>query len=91
VASGKLGKIHHYRGTYLQDWPVDPEGDPLRFTMDLNGDGQLNVGGSTGASCREPWTYSAGTWNPEICVTDLGPQGQTLHRYQCRTYTIVAS
>jgi len=69
----------------------DPEGDPLRFTMDLNGNGQLNVGGSTGASCREPWTYSAGTWNPEICVTDLGSQGQTLHRYQCRTYTIVVS
>ncbi len=23
--SGRLGRIHHYRGTYLQDWIVDPE------------------------------------------------------------------
>ena len=24
VASGKLGRIFHYRGTYLQDWCIDP-------------------------------------------------------------------
>ena len=69
----------------------DPEEDTLYFTMDLNGNGQLNVRGSTGASCREPWTYPAGTWTPQICVTDLGSEGQRLHPYQCRTYTIVAS
>ncbi len=42
VASGKLGKIHHYRGTYLQDWPIDPS-VPLvwRFRKDRSGSGAL--------------------------------------------------
>ena len=25
IEAGTIGKIHHYRGTYLQDWIVDPE------------------------------------------------------------------
>ncbi len=25
IESGRLGRIHHFRGTYLQDWIVDPE------------------------------------------------------------------
>ena len=25
IEEGRLGKIYHYRGTYLQDWIVDPE------------------------------------------------------------------
>src|SRR5258707_3557586 len=25
IADGSLGTIHHFLGTYLQDWPVDPE------------------------------------------------------------------
>ncbi len=25
IEEGRLGEIHHYRGTYLQDWIVDPE------------------------------------------------------------------
>jgi predicted dehydrogenase len=25
IDEGKIGKIYHYRGTYLQDWIVDPE------------------------------------------------------------------
>jgi predicted dehydrogenase len=25
IEQGKIGTIHHYRGTYLQDWIVDPE------------------------------------------------------------------
>ena len=24
IAAGQIGQIHHYRGTYLQDWIVDP-------------------------------------------------------------------
>jgi hypothetical protein len=69
----------------------DPEGDALYFTMDLDGDGHLDVRGSTGASCREQWTYSAGTWFPEVCVTDITPTGKRLHRFQCKGYTVVAS
>jgi predicted dehydrogenase len=42
VAKGKLGRIHHYRGTYLQDWPVDPS-VPLvwRFRKSKAGSGAL--------------------------------------------------
>jgi len=42
VASGKLGRIFHYRGTYLQDWPVDPA-TPLywRFRKEKSGSGSL--------------------------------------------------
>jgi predicted dehydrogenase len=42
VASGKLGKIRHYRGTYLQDWPVDPSVPLLwRFRREKAGSGAL--------------------------------------------------
>jgi predicted dehydrogenase len=42
VASGKLGQIFHYRGTYLQDWCVDPA-LPLywRFRKEKAGSGSL--------------------------------------------------
>ncbi len=70
---------------------ADPEGDPLNFTMDLNGDGKPNVQGRTGASCRERWDYAVGTWSPRICVTDVTPEGMALHPKQCRTYTVEAT
>ena len=42
VASGKLGRIYHYRGTYLQDWIVDPELPLLwRFQKEKAGSGAL--------------------------------------------------
>jgi predicted dehydrogenase len=42
VADGTLGKIYHFRGTYLQDWPVDPD-FPLywRFDKTKSGSGAL--------------------------------------------------
>jgi predicted dehydrogenase len=42
ASSGKLGRIFHYRGTYLQDWPVDPA-LPLywRFRKEKAGSGSL--------------------------------------------------
>jgi hypothetical protein len=70
---------------------ADPEGDTLYFTMDLDGDGKLDVRGSTGASCREDWRYAAGTWYPTICATDLGPENERLHPFQCREYTVIAN
>jgi PKD repeat protein len=69
---------------------ADPEGNTLHFTMDLDGDGKLDVRGSTGASCRADWTYALGTWFAEVCVTDLAPDGERLHPYQCEDYTLVA-
>ena len=42
VARGKLGTIYHYRGTYLQDWPVDPNLPLLwRFRKSKAGSGAL--------------------------------------------------
>jgi len=42
VASGRLGQIYHYRGTYLQDWIVDPALPLLwRFQKEKAGSGAL--------------------------------------------------
>src|SRR5215212_9207233 len=42
IASGRLGKIRHYRATYLQDWIVDPKFPLLwRLQKDLAGSGAL--------------------------------------------------
>src|SRR5688572_9826009 len=42
IADGRLGRIHHYRATYLQDWIVDPK-FPLvwRLQKKLAGSGAL--------------------------------------------------
>jgi predicted dehydrogenase len=42
IDEGKLGDLYHYRGTYLQDWPVDPT-FPLvwRLQKDMAGSGAL--------------------------------------------------
>jgi predicted dehydrogenase len=42
ISSGRLGRIHHYRATYLQDWIVDPK-FPLvwRLQKNLAGSGAL--------------------------------------------------
>ncbi|NGP46139.1 Gfo/Idh/MocA family oxidoreductase [Bacillaceae bacterium SIJ1] len=32
IAEGKLGKIHHFRGVYLQDWLLDPKA-PIAWRM----------------------------------------------------------
>ncbi len=42
IARGDLGKIHHFRGTYLQDWALDPD-MPLfwRFQKEKAGTGAL--------------------------------------------------
>jgi predicted dehydrogenase len=47
IADGTLGAVHHFRGTYLQDWPVDP-GFPLywRFDKAKSGSGALGDLGS---------------------------------------------
>src|SRR5690606_14970862 len=33
IASGQLGEIRHYRGTYLQDWMSDPKA-PFNWRLD---------------------------------------------------------
>lgn len=70
----------------------DPDGDRLLFTMDFDGDGRNEVQGTSGAACRRDSNpYGAGTHSPRVCVTDIGADGKTLHRFQCRSYRVIAS
>jgi hypothetical protein len=68
----------------------DPDGDPLRFRMDLDGDGKFEEEGGTGADCRHPHDYDvAGTYLPQVCATDLDPRSLApAHPFQCRTYVV---
>ena len=91
AAAGKITGTAPFMVRYNVCLTADPEGDTLYFTMDLDGDGKLDVRGSTGASCRADWTYAAGTWFAEVCVTDILPDGKRLHDFQCEGYTVVAS
>ena len=47
IDEGRIGRIHHYRGTYLQDWIADPDA-PLvwRLQKDKAGSGSLGDIGS---------------------------------------------
>jgi hypothetical protein len=71
----------------------DPDGDPLNFRMDLDGDGVFEVDGPTGADCRRTHRYeqsgpaSPSVFNPTICATDT-LNGARLHPYQCRTWEV---
>lgn len=67
----------------------DPEGDPLFFRMDLDGDGRFEEEGTTGADCRHSHDYDvAGTYVPRVCVTDLNRSRTPAHPYQCRDYVV---
>jgi hypothetical protein len=77
---------------------TDPEHDPLRFEMDLDGNGSFENQGSTGADCRHSPTYAAGTHVVTLCVTDVDCNtwpacfgNATLHPLQCRGYAVVVS
>jgi hypothetical protein len=71
---------------------VDPDHDPLLFTTDFEGDGALDVVGSSGAACRSSHVYGRGDYRPRVCVTDLaGPGGQPLHSAQCQVYDVRAN
>jgi hypothetical protein len=76
---------------------VDPEGDELLFKMDLDGDGNFEFHGSTGADCRNDVTYAVGTRTATQCVTDvhcpswpLCQDYPPIHPFQCRSYTVTA-
>jgi hypothetical protein len=66
----------------------DVDLDVLLWTMDFEGDGRTEVRGSTGGSCRRTNAYAAGSYRPEICVTDLDRAGQPRHDFQCKRYTV---
>jgi PKD repeat protein len=69
----------------------DPEGDPLWFTMDFDGDGIDDSAGTTGAKCRKDFVYAAGTWKARNCVHDMDAHREALHDDQCHTYSVVVT
>jgi hypothetical protein len=69
----------------------DPDGDKIYFTMDFNGDGDVDEGGTTGGNCRRDHVYAAGTWTAYNCVRDIDAGGKALHEDQCATYSVVAT
>jgi len=70
---------------------TDPDGDKIYFTMDFNGDGRIDQGGTTGGNCRRDYVYSAGTWKAHNCLRDIDADNKALHDDQCKTYTVVAT
>ena len=76
----------------------DPEHDPLRFEMDLDGDGILELQGSTGGDCKHSATFPVSTRTVILCVTDIAcitwpacAGYPHLHPRQCKSYTVVAT
>lgn len=73
---------------------TDPDGDPLNFRMDFDGDGKFEVDGPTGGDCRRSHTYtqagpvSPTLYEPRLCATDLLPSRTPAHPYRCRSYTV---
>ena len=79
---------------------TDPDGDPLYFRMDLDGDGQYEHFGPTGGDCRHEAVHPAGTRSVTLCVTDFDCPPDAvcddlpryrIHPYQCQGYTVVAT
>jgi hypothetical protein len=68
---------------------TDPEQDPLRFRMDLDGDSGFEVDGMTGGDCRRSKRYREGHFEPRVCVTDVDASSLgALHRFQCKEYRV---
>ncbi|XVV07958.1 Gfo/Idh/MocA family protein [Actinosynnema sp. CA-248983] len=67
VAQGRLGRIHHVRAQYLQDWIVDPAA-PLswRLQKDKAGSGSL---GDIGAHIVDAAQFIVGDTITEVCGT----------------------
>jgi len=70
---------------------TDPDRNVMFFRMDFDGDGKWEVHGTTGGSCRRDHTYAVGTYTTVNCVTDVGPDLEPLHPYQCHDYTVRAT
>jgi hypothetical protein len=70
---------------------ADPDGDDIYFTMDFDGDHDVDQGGTTGGNCRRDHLYAAGTWTAFNCLRDVDANGKALHEEQCQTYSVVVS
>ena len=69
IDAGEIGEIHHFRGTYLQDWLVDPEAPwSWRLDAELAGSGAL---GDLGAHTIDLSRYLVGD------ISEIGGHLQT--------------
>lgn len=68
INDGKLGKIYHFRGFYLQDWIIDPE-FPLvwRLQKEVAGSGSL---GDLGAHIIDMARYLVGDFDEVIGMNE---------------------
>jgi PKD repeat protein len=89
--AGTIGGTAPFTVRFNMCASTDPEKDPLWFTMDFDDDGTNEVDGTTGASCRQDGVYAVGTFSARVCLTDFGPEGQFLHPFQCKRFTVVAT
>jgi hypothetical protein len=69
----------------------DPDQDEIYFTMDFEGDGDIDQGGTTGGNCRRDHVYAAGTWTAHNCLRDIDTHGKALHDDQCKTYSVAVT
>jgi PKD repeat protein len=91
AVGGKISGTAPFTVRFNMCASTDSTGNRLWFRMDFTGDGNWDVNGTTGANCRHDYTYAAGTYTARNCVTDMDADGQFLHPFQCRTYTVVAA
>jgi len=68
IEEGKIGKVYHFRGFYLQDWPVDPDA-PLswRFKASKAGSGSL---GDLASHVIDMARYLVGDFKKVMAVTE---------------------
>lgn len=73
----------------------DPDGDELVFTHDFDGDGVVDLRGSTGSQCRFTFTYvftetvRTQVFRPTECVVDRDrATGVNLHDKQCASFLV---
>jgi hypothetical protein len=72
---------------------VDPDEDPILFTMDSDGDGALDESGTKGGNCRRTFTYLAEPGQVReltavACVVDLDTAGKPRREAECRSYAL---
>jgi hypothetical protein len=67
----------------------DPEGDPLYFLFDFEGDEKFDFGGLTGGNCRVDHVYTTGRYEPVNCLYDRDKNGKALHDDICKTYVVI--
>jgi hypothetical protein len=91
ASGGRIGGAAPLTVMFNMCASTDPDRDLLWFRMDFTDDGDWDVDGTTGANCRYPHTYGAGTYTATNCVTDMDADRNFLDPFQCQRYTVVVT